>query len=67
MRFSAIIGTAGLILYTVLGYWAAEKTIWAGKLFFGSWSQIGFQKQITVIFLGWLLIPVAIIKVLCSH
>ena len=52
-----------LILYFVLGYWAAGRTIYANKIIVTS-APFGFSfsKFMCGMFLGWILIPIAIIK-----
>ena len=51
-----------LILYVALGYWAANQTIYANKVMIGSWGAIVGQKLTVGVLLGWILIPIAIIK-----
>lgn len=51
-----------LIIYLVLGYWATGKTIYANKIYIGSLSNYWFQRLMWGAVLGWLLIPVAIIR-----
>lgn len=50
------------IIYLILGYWAANRTIYANKIVFGTWSAIFMPKFWVGMFLGWLLIPIALIK-----
>ena len=57
-----------LILYIVLGYWAAGKTIYANKIIFTTAAfGISFEKIFTGLLLGWCLIPIAIIKKLLGR
>lgn len=52
-----------LILYIVLGYWATGKTIFANKILVSSdVLSIYFERAFMGILLGWILIPIAIIK-----
>ncbi len=50
------------VIYMIAGYIAANKTIYANKIMIGSWNAIFIQKVIFGTLLGWILIPVAIIK-----
>lgn len=51
-----------LIIYWGVGYWAVGRTIYANKIVFGAWNEIFIQKMILALILGWLLIPLALIK-----
>lgn len=51
-----------LIAYCILAYWAANQTIYANRIFFGTGSRIFLEKFITSFLLGIVLIPIAIIK-----
>ncbi len=55
------------LLYAALGYWAAGKTVYADKVLIGTSSAIVSRKLGTGIALGWILIPIAIIKSLFGH
>lgn len=50
------------IIYLILGYWATNRTIYANKIVFGTRNAIFMQKFLIGMFLGWLLIPIALIK-----
>lgn len=50
------------IIYIALGYWAVGKTIYANKLRIGSISNLFLSRLILGIFLGFILIPIAIIR-----
>lgn len=52
------------LVYIALGWWAANRTIYANKITIGAWNAIFFQKFMVAFFLGWLLIPIALIKVI---
>lgn len=51
-----------LIAYVALGYWAAGKTIYANKIRIGTFKDLVLTRLIVGVLLGWILIPVAIIK-----
>lgn len=51
-----------IIVYMIAGYWAAGRTIYAGKYVFGTWNSIFVQRVIIGTLLGWLLIPWALFK-----
>lgn len=53
-----------LVLYLILGYWATGKTIYANRILIGTWQGIFFQRIAVGFILGWILIPIAIIKIL---
>lgn len=48
--------------YIVLGYWAAGQTIYANKIRIGTLYNLLLTRIITGFLLGWILIPIAIIK-----
>jgi hypothetical protein len=49
-------------VYVVLGYWACGKTIYANKIRIGTANNLFLTRLILGILLGFILIPVAIIK-----
>lgn len=51
-----------ILIYLILGYWACGKTIFANKIRIGTWSSLFMQRFIAGMFLGWILIPIAIIR-----
>lgn len=53
-----------LIIYLALGYWATNRTIYANRVVFGTGTAIFCEKMAWALFLGWLLIPIALIKVI---
>ena len=53
-----------VLIYIAAGYWASGHTIYANKVLIGTSSAIFRKKAFTGFFLGWLLIPWAIVKVL---
>lgn len=52
----------GLIIYMVLGYWAVGRTVYKNKILIGTGQAIFWQKAAVAFLMGWILIPVAIIK-----
>lgn len=56
-----------VIVYMAAGYWAVGKTIYANKIVFGTWDGIFMQRVVLGFVIGWLLIPVAIIKSLLGR
>lgn len=52
------------ILYAALGYWATGVTLYAGKVVVHAFGQLFLQRLIVGTLLGWILIPVAVIKLL---
>lgn len=61
-----VLETIILIAYLVLGYWAAGQTVYADKIRIGTWSNLFLTRFIVGFLLGWILIPVAIIKAFAS-
>lgn len=53
-----------IIIYGIVGYWAVGRTIYANRIVFGTWDKIIIEKIGLALILGWLLIPIAIIKAL---
>ena len=51
------------IIYVVAGYWASGRTIYADKIMIGTMQSIFTRKLVTGFLLGWLLIPLALIKI----
>ncbi len=52
-----------LLAYFIAGYWAVGQTIYANKVVFYSSGLYFFMKKLLLgIGLGWILIPVAVIK-----
>ena len=56
-----------LIIYAILGYWAVGQTIWANKIVFGQWNVIIVQRLLLGCILGFILIPLAILKAIFSR
>lgn len=53
-----------LILYVAAGYWACGVTIFANKIRIGSSSALFGQRVALGLMFGWILIPVALIRVI---
>lgn len=53
-----------MLLYLIAAYWAAGKTIFAGKVRVGSMSGLFIQQMTVGFLLGIILIPIAVVKVL---
>ncbi len=51
-----------MIIYMALGYWATGKTIYANSVMIGTWGDIFIRRVIMGTILGFILIPIAIIK-----
>lgn len=55
----------GIIIYLVLGYWAVGETIYKNKILFSTQTGgIFIEKLVSALMLGWICIPVAIIKLI---
>jgi hypothetical protein len=55
----------GLIIYLALGYWAVGETIYKNKILFSTQTGgIFIEKLVSALMLGWICIPVAIIKLI---
>ncbi|MCI5640386.1 MAG: hypothetical protein MR316_05315 [Lachnospiraceae bacterium] len=52
------------IIYLILAYWAVGKTIYANRILIGTGKAIFAQKMAVALLIGWLLIPVAILKLI---
>lgn len=52
------------IAYIVLSYWAVGETVYANKILIGTTSAIMTKKLVVGMVLGFILIPIAIIKVI---
>lgn len=52
------------ILYVILGYWAMGVTVYANKIRIGSASDLFFSRFVFGMIFGWILIPIAILKVI---
>lgn len=56
-----------MIIYLLLGYWAVGRTIWANKVMIGTSGAIFLNRVFYALFLGWILIPWAILKLIFHH
>ena len=56
----------GIILFAYLyaGYWAVNKVLFANRVLFGPLKDIFYTKLFLALVFGWILIPIALIKVL---
>lgn len=50
------------IIYAVLGFWATGVVLYEDKIIFTTWGELFTRKVLYGILLGWLFIPIAIIK-----
>lgn len=50
------------IIYMIAGYWATGKTIYANSVLIGTSTSIFMRRMCMGVILGWILIPVALIK-----
>lgn len=55
-----------MIIYMILGYWAAGRTVYKNQILIGTTTSIIMRKVITGLFLGWILIPMAIVSIFLS-
>ena len=51
-----------MIAYVALSYWAIGKTLYANKIRVGTMSDLFLTRLFVGFLLGWVLIPVAILK-----
>ena len=51
-----------LLAYCIAGNWACGVTIYANKIRIGTGNDLFLNRLIVGIILGWILIPVALIK-----
>lgn len=56
--------TIVILGYIVLGYWATGVTIYANKIRIGRWDDLLFNRIVVGVMLGWIIIPIALIKCL---
>lgn len=56
-----------VFIYMILGYWAAGRTIYKNRIMIGTFTSIFMRKVIAGLFLGWILIPVAIISLFMGN
>lgn len=50
-----------ILIYMILGYWAAGRTVYRNKIMIGTFQNIFFRKLLVGFFFGFILIPMAII------
>ena len=51
-----------IIAYAALGYWAAGQTVYANKIRIGTWNDLFITRLVVGLLLGFILIPIALIK-----
>ena len=51
-----------VIIYMAAGYWAMGRTIYANKIRIGTWKNLFWSRLCLGTVLGFILIPIAIIK-----
>lgn len=51
-----------LIIYLAAGYWATGKTIYANSILVGTWNAIFIKRCCMGMILGWILIPIALLR-----
>lgn len=57
-----------LIIYLALGYWAVGQTIFKNRVFIEyKFGAVFVQRVIYGCLLGWVLIPVAVIKLIAGR
>ena len=54
----------GALIYLVLGYWATGRTIYKNKILIGTGQAIFMKKVMMGAILGFVLIPIAIIRII---
>ena len=54
----------GAIIYLILGYWATGQTIYKNKILIGTGQSIFFQRVAAGFLLGFILIPIASIRLI---
>ncbi|MDY3854423.1 MAG: hypothetical protein SO170_05590 [Butyribacter sp.] len=52
------------IIYFILSYWAVGYTVYANKILIGTGLSIFGRKMAIGLLLGWILIPVALLKLI---
>lgn len=53
-----------IIIYLILGYWSTGRTIYRNRILIGTAEGIFLERVIMGFLLGWILIPIAIIRLL---
>ena len=57
-----------IVIYLVAGFWATKKTIYANKVvIYSNPTAFFYQRLVFALFLGWILIPVALLKTLAGR
>lgn len=50
------------LLYVIAGYWSTGQTIYANKIIIHTFGELFWRRFLLGMFLGWLLIPIALLK-----
>lgn len=53
-----------LVIYLIVGYWATGKTVYANKVVIYSGNTLFLHRLTVGCLFGWVLIPLAILRVL---
>ena len=53
-----------IIIYAILGYWAAGYTVYSNYIMIGTMQSIMTKKLVVGFMFGWILIPVEVLKLL---
>lgn len=53
-----------VVIYAILGYWAAGYTVYSNYIMIGTMQSIVTKKLVVGVMFGWILIPVAVLKLL---
>lgn len=51
-----------IFIYAILGYWAVGTTIYSNKVHIGTLSEIFLTRLILGVLLGFILIPIALVR-----
>ena len=57
-----MLDTILFIVYISAGWWAANQLIFNNRIMIGDWFSITLKKFMCAFVLGWILIPIALIK-----
>jgi hypothetical protein len=55
------------LIYLAAGYWATGQTIYANKIIISSGNTFFFRRLTYGLVFGWILIPVALIKMILNR
>ena len=54
-------------IYWIIGYWAAGQTVYRNRIIIGDLQAYRIQRMTCGLFLGWILIPWALIRILMGR